>query len=467
VRLSWIAAATLAAGALAAAVGNAASERAGDVYADALIHADAARAAGFTGDGVTVAVLDSGVDEADADLAGSVVAEHCFVPPDGCPNGSAEQDGPGSAHDEHGHGTEIAGLIVGRRFGVAPGARLVVVKVTDRNGRTSAAQIVSGLSWILEQHPEVRVVNVSLAGDVALNGACDTLTPLLAGYSSTIGALRARGTLVFAPSGNGGSRFAIAAPACIRSTVAVGAVYARSFGPFTAPLVCRDAATRADQVACFSNTSSQLDLLAPGAPLDVVALDGAQASIAGTSAASALAASVAAILLQADPALSPDELEAALETTGVPVTDPRSGAVVPRIDAAAALASVLGRPVPLLPPPTPSSSAPTTTLAAPTLPRALLSLRPFWFGRVAVSRSTRQTRTLRNTGDGYLTVHAELPRAPFSVSPSRLVVPPGGAATLRLTFRPTRKIAYRAVLQLRTDDPSARVVEIQVRGSGT
>ncbi len=71
--------------------------RSHDSSSDALIHADAARAAGFTGKDVTVAVLDTGVDDRNADLADSIVAEHCFVPPDGCPNGGAEQDGPGSA----------------------------------------------------------------------------------------------------------------------------------------------------------------------------------------------------------------------------------------------------------------------------------------------------------------------------------------------------------------------------------
>ena len=93
--------------------GSAQVDRAADSASDALIHADAARAAGITGARVTVAVLDTGVDDHDPDLAGSIVAEHCFVPPDGCPNGQAEQDGPGSAQDDQGHGTAVAGLIVG------------------------------------------------------------------------------------------------------------------------------------------------------------------------------------------------------------------------------------------------------------------------------------------------------------------------------------------------------------------
>jgi subtilisin family serine protease len=220
---------------------------AGDASSDALIHADAARAAGFTGAGVTVAVVDTGIDERNPDLAGALVAEHCVVPPDGCPNGTGEQDGPGSARDDEGHGTEIAGLIAGNGttapVGVAPGAWLVAVKVTDRNGRTSTGQIVAGLQWVLDRRPDVRVVNVSLAGDILLSGSCDSLTPALAQYSSVIRTLLARGVLVFAPSGNAGSRFSMGAPACFHSTVSVGAVYSQAFGPYTAPFVCRDATT--------------------------------------------------------------------------------------------------------------------------------------------------------------------------------------------------------------------------------
>jgi subtilisin family serine protease len=84
-----------------------------DASSDALIHADASRALGYTGKGVTVAILDTGIDDNNPDLAGAVTAEHCIVPPDGCSDGTAEQDGPGSAQDDQGHGTAIADVIAG------------------------------------------------------------------------------------------------------------------------------------------------------------------------------------------------------------------------------------------------------------------------------------------------------------------------------------------------------------------
>lgn len=78
----------------------------------ALIGADVAHTQGLTGKGVDVAVLDSGVDEAQPDLRSSIVAEHCFGS-SVCPNGVREQDGPGSAADDNGHGTNVAGIITG------------------------------------------------------------------------------------------------------------------------------------------------------------------------------------------------------------------------------------------------------------------------------------------------------------------------------------------------------------------
>src|SRR5256885_1073472 len=79
------------------------------------------------------------VDRRHPDLVGALVAEHCFVPPSGCPDGTAEQDGPGSAMDNNGHGTNVAGIIVSAGafapIGVAPAAQLVVVKVLDAENR--------------------------------------------------------------------------------------------------------------------------------------------------------------------------------------------------------------------------------------------------------------------------------------------------------------------------------------------
>jgi subtilisin family serine protease len=257
------------------------------------------------------------------------------------------------------------------------------------------------------------------------------------------------------------------APACIHAAVAVGAVYSRSFGSYTAPYVCRDAKTLPDQVACFSNSGTELDLLAAGAPVDAAGLGSGDSLLAGTSVASAQASGAAAALLQADPALTPEGLLSLLESTGVPITDPRNSFTTPRIDLAAALGAVLGHPVPL-PPPLPGAPEPvaTPTLSAPTVPRASLSTIPISFGSVALTRAVTRRLVVRNSGTGYLTVRVATSLDSVSARPAKLTIPSSGRGAVLLTFRPVRAGAYRGQLRLQTDDPSAARITVAVRGTG-
>jgi subtilisin family serine protease len=438
-----------------------------DVPSDALIHTDAVRALGFTGLGVKVALLDTGIDERNP--VASVVAEHCFVPPDGCPNGKAEQDGPGSAQDDQGHGTAIADILAGKGavgpVGTAPDASLVVVKVADHNGRTSASQIIAGLDWVRTEHPEVKVVNISLAGDIPLSTECSGLTGSLQAYAASVNALRAQGTTVFVASGNNGAHNGLPAPACFHGAVAVGAVYSRAFGSFTAPNVCRDE-TQVDQVACFSNSSTELDLLAAGAPIDAIGLDSGDAPIVGTSAASAQAAGAAALLFQADPSLTPDRLVKLLESTGVPVTDLRARLTTPRIDLAAALGALLGRVVPLPASPASTPVVVVPPLSAPTVPAIGISATRISFGSVKPNRAVSRSLIVRNNGAGFLTVRVTTSPNAVSAHPARLTIGVGGRRTITVSFRPSHAGAYRGQLRLRTDDPIRPTVTVTVRGTG-
>ena len=426
-------------GAVAIAALCAATARA-DSASDALIHSDAAHAAGLTGKGVVVAVLDTGIDDRVPGIVHTIAAEHCLVPPDGCPNGTGEQDGPGSAQDDHGHGTEVSSVLAS----VAPDASFVVVKVADRNGRTSSTQIMAGLDWVRTQHPEAKIVNVSLAGDIPLIGDCTTLTSALQTYAASIDARHDQGASVFAAAGNNGRHNGIAAPGCFPDTVTVGAVYSKSVGAFLAPDICRDDTTTPDQVACWSNSSAELDLLAPGAPIDVTGLGGANSSLAGTSAASAAAAGAAALLLEADPTLTPDALLAKLERTGRPLTDLRANRTTPRIDITAAL-----------------GLAPT-----PTVPKAGVSTTQIAFGTVRRSKAIVKKLVIRNSGDGALAVRIATSLRSVTVRPAKLTVKPGQRTTVTVTFRPTRAGAYRGAATLATDDPSQPTLTVALRGTG-
>ncbi len=307
-----------------------------------VIRANELQSRGITGAGVKVAVLDTGVDTQHPDLSDDLIDQQCFCTnADGsgcCPNGATSQSGPGAAEDAQGHGTNVAGIITGRGGiapeGIAPDAKLIAIRVLDAQGTASGtAQVLSALDWIMTAHPDTRAVNLSLVYN-PFPGTCDNAASFTQAFAQAIGRMRSMGMLVFASSGNNGLVGQIGLPACISTAVAVGATYDANVGSIS--FGCSDATTDTDQVACFSNSSSAVDLLAPGAAITSTGMGGGIVTFIGTSQASPHAAAVAALLFQANPGLTPDAAEALMKNTGLSVTDPKSGITTPRIDAAAA-----------------------------------------------------------------------------------------------------------------------------------
>jgi Subtilase family len=133
------------------------------------------------------------------------------------------------------------------------------------------------------------------------------------------------------------------APACIASAISVGATWDANLGSQTF-LGCTDATTAPDQITCFTNSDSALDLVAEGAYITATGRGGGESTYGGTSQASPMAAACAADLLQAAPATAPDGLEAALETSPTHVTDAKNGLSFPRLDCLAALQTLVPLP---------------------------------------------------------------------------------------------------------------------------
>jgi subtilisin family serine protease len=315
----------------------------------ALVGADLVHADGFTGLGVNVAVLDTGMDTDHPDLASSLVAERCFCTAFGglgcCPDASSDQSGPGSAEDDAGHGTRVAGIITSDGVisapGAAPDAGIVAVKVFDSGGAGSFSDVAAGLDWVLTNHATlgIRVVNLSLSfgGEFA--------SPLAFPCTGTnvgtgIQALEAAGVAVFAASGNDGFDAGISFPACVAGAISVGGVYDAALGTVGWG-ICSDAATAPDVFACTSNSGAILDLVAPSWRTDTPTLGGGTTGLGGTSAASPYAAAQAALLLQAQPSLSPSEILTALAASGPNVTNPDNGLSFPRADVKNALDTLL------------------------------------------------------------------------------------------------------------------------------
>jgi subtilisin family serine protease len=181
-------------------------------------------------------------------------------------------------------------------------------------------------------------VNLSLGLSSLFPGTCDGAASFTTSFASAINALRARGTLTFASSGNDGNPGQMAVPGCIGAAVSVGAVYDGEVGPIT--LGCTDVLTTADRVTCFSNASGALDLLAPGATSTASGVNGGVVTFVGTSQACPAAAGAAALLFSANRGASPDRVEQALKSTGTSVRDPRNGMSFPRINVRSALDAV-------------------------------------------------------------------------------------------------------------------------------
>jgi subtilisin family serine protease len=306
----------------------------------ALTNVDAVQNDGLIGTGITVAVIDSGIDTTHVDLADSLVAEQCFCT-NCCPDGSSQQSGPGSAEDDNGHGTNVSGIITSNGLiaplGAAPAANIVAVKVLDHNNNfCCTSDVVAALDWIIDNRPDVDAVNMSLGTAALYPGACDNADAFTMSFATAIDTLTARGVSVFASSGNQHSATTMAAPACVANTFAIGAVWASSAGTISL-FGCTDVSPQADQVTCFTNSDSSLDVLAPGAPITSTGIGGGTSTYFGTSQASPLVAACSADLLQRSPGLTPPQLELALKSSPTVLTDPKNGLSFPRLDCLDAL----------------------------------------------------------------------------------------------------------------------------------
>jgi serine protease AprX len=287
------------------------------------------------GTGVGIAVIDSGITPWHDDLAGPTAGTQRvdrfvdFV------------NGRPAAYDDYGHGTHVAGIIAGNGFdssgarsGIAPAAHLVVLKVLDGYGRGSISNVIAALDYVVSNKDalNIRIVNLSVAAGVYESYDIDPLT---------LAAQRAvnAGVVVVAAAGNNGRSS--------QGTTQYGGVTA----PGNAPWVLTVGASshmgtidRADDtMAAFSSRGpgavdykAKPDLVAPAVGIESLSVSasllyGADTqyllpgtvptsylpylSLSGTSMAAPVVAGTVALMLQANPELTPNEVKAILQYT--------------------------------------------------------------------------------------------------------------------------------------------------------
>jgi serine protease AprX len=296
---------------------------------------DAARSSfGLTGAGVDVCVLDTGVDPGHEQLDSKSVHWRDLV------------NGRSTPYDDHGHGTHVASIAVGdgvggasaARFGgVAPDAGLWAGKVLSAQGSGTESGIVAGIDWCAAD-PAVDVISMSLGTTLPSDGS-DALS--LAADNAV-----AAGKVVVVAAGNSGDApDSIGAPGAAADAITVGAVADRSAPP--------DAPNRSNGIylASFSSRGpthpgdTKPDIVAPGVTITAARANTVSdyATFSGTSMATPFAAGSVALALQASPAWSPSQVQAALEATaedfGPAGKDPDWGAGVIDVRALAAMAA--------------------------------------------------------------------------------------------------------------------------------
>ncbi|MCU1461655.1 MAG: peptidase and in kexin sedolisin [Acidimicrobiales bacterium] len=285
------------------------------------IGASSLQAQGITGSGIGIAIVDSGV----VPVAGLTGAGKVVNGPD---LSFESQYADGQYLDTYGHGTHMAGIAAGNDGaggsfkGVAPGARIVSLKVASHDGAADVSQVLAAIDWVVQHRNDpgmnIRVLNLSY-------GTAGLQSPQLDPIAFAVENAWRHGIVTVVAGGNDGTtRGSLTDPAMDPYVLATGAanlngsslLACASVAPFSSRSSSRSVDVIAPGVSIQSlrDPGSAIDQAHPGAVVDTRFFRGS-----GTSQAAAVLSGAVALLLQARPTLTPDQVKALLKTTAAPL----------------------------------------------------------------------------------------------------------------------------------------------------
>lgn len=257
---------------------------------------------GYDGSGITIGIIDTGIDASHPDLQGKVIGWVDYV------------NGRSSPYDDNGHGTHVASIAAGtgaasngKYKGMAPGAKLVGIKVLSGEGSGSISDIIAGVDWAVKNKDKygIRVINLSLGSSQSSDGT-DSL-------SQAVNAAWDAGIVVCVAAGNSGpDKYTVGSPAAASKVITVGAV------------------DKYDVITDFSSRGPTADgrlkpeVVAPGNWIIAARASGTSmgqpindyyTAAPGTSMATPHVAGISALILQAHPDWTPDKVKMALIET--------------------------------------------------------------------------------------------------------------------------------------------------------
>jgi subtilisin family serine protease len=276
--------------------------------------------AGFLGQGMTIAVIDQGVNLTHPYFSGQVIDGVCVYQDSTssrCPNGKKYQEGVQAASqrsirgwyvESEDHGNMVAGILAGKPNQYAPGGVAPQAKLLMANTDMQPASVVAALNYIYENRAKHNIVAVSMSfGILGLESREDLLNcnsnPVYSEVRAILKKLRAVGVISFASAGNGFYLNSVEswAPTCLDEAVSIGSIDANG------------------DIAIYNTMSTKVELLAPDYAISASTYDYIQSS--GTSAAAPMVAASYTLLRQMFPAAPAETVLSAMKTSGKKIDD--------------------------------------------------------------------------------------------------------------------------------------------------